>query len=353
MNRIVSMIIFASVFSAVYLLANYYVMYRLWDFFGLVRSFYFYLLVFILSVSFILATLLEMNASNFLTRIFYFLAATWMGILLLLFSFLIIFEIANLFITIPKFYAGVFILGFVAVLTIYSVINAQVIRVKEVEIPIGKELRAVQLSDLHIGSIRSAAFLEGVVEKTNKLEPDVVFITGDLIDGTAPISDEMFLSLNNIKAPVFYVTGNHENYEGLDRVFSVLRKTKIRILRNEKVDFNGIQIIGVDFNLDNNKKYLKSVLSKIEVNKSKPSILLYHAPTNLEEVNSAGINLQLAGHTHNGQILPFKIFSYLVYPYVTGLHEKKARIYVSQGTGTWGPPMRLGSRGEITLLNLK
>jgi uncharacterized protein len=102
------------------------------------------------------------------------------------------------------------------------------------------------------------------------------------------------------------------------------------------------------------KDHLKNSLSKLEIDDEKPSILLYHLPTGLKVVNSAGIDLQLSGHTHNGQMMPFNFLVKLMFPYMTGLYEYKgSKLYVSQGTGTWGPPMRLGSNCEITLLKLK
>ncbi|MBX4212191.1 metallophosphoesterase, partial [Candidatus Pacearchaeota archaeon] len=112
-----------------------------------------------------------------------------------------------------------------------------------------------------------------------------------------------------------------------------------------------IQIVGVDYS--DSKGYLGEILPKISIDKNKPSILLYHPPASLDYIEKKGIGLQLSGHTHNGQIFPFNLFVKLIFPYVMGLYKgKEASIYVSPGTGTWGPPMRLGSRSEITLIHL-
>jgi predicted MPP superfamily phosphohydrolase len=118
------------------------------------------------------------------------------------------------------------------------------------------------------------------------------------------------------------------------------------------VEIHGIQIIGVDYSYE--KNHLEKVLLQMEIDKSKPSILMYHVPTEIEAANNAGINLQISGHTHKGQLFPFNFLGRIVFPYFNGLYEYNGTsLYVSQGTGTWGPPMRFGSRNEITLIELK
>ena len=128
--------------------------------------------------------------------------------------------------------------------------------------------------------------------------------------------------------------------------------TKLRILRNELVVFNQIQVIGVEYSFEHD--HLKNTLKRLKINYDTPSILLYHIPKGLKEANEVGIDLQLSGHTHNGQIMPFNFLVKLMFPYINGLYEYKGtKLYVSPGTGTWGPPMRIGSNCEITLIKLK
>ena len=141
-------------------------------------------------------------------------------------------------------------------------------------------------------------------------------------------------------------------YGGLENVFEVLKTTNINVLRNEMVEFEGLQIVGVGYSTQRN--YLKTVLPGLKIDKSKPSLLMYHVPIEVEFANEAGIDLQISGHTHKGQIFPLNFFGKLVFPYFNGLYEYNGtQVYVSPGTGTWGPPMRSGSRSEITLINLK
>jgi len=194
--------------------------------------------------------------------------------------------------------------------------------------------------------------MERIVGETIKLNPDVVFITGDMVDGSARLHKHTFKAINRLKMPVFFVTGNHETYEGMDEVFRVLEGSNLKILSGEVIDFKGVQVVGVNYSFERN--HLQNTLNQLKIEKEKPSILLYHLPQELESTHAAGIDLQLSGHTHNGQMIPFNYLVKLMFPYIRGLYDYKGtKLYVSQGTGTWGPPMRLGSRCEITLINLK
>ena len=162
--------------------------------------------------------------------------------------------------------------------------------------------------------------------------------------------------LNLLESPVFLVFGNHEIFAG-ERTAELLKETKVKILRNEIVNFKGLQIIGIDYSDD--KKHLSKILPKLEINKSKPAVLLYHPPASLDYINDAGINLHLAGHLHGAQIFPIHAIAKIAckssfkIPNYKGLHKKEnSYLYISSGAGTWGPPMRLFSKSEITLAKL-
>jgi predicted MPP superfamily phosphohydrolase len=278
-----------------------------------------------------------------------------MGILFLLFSSLIVFELLNLFLNLPPFTSGWVIIILVGLITIYSLINAFFVRTKNLEIPIKNlknELKIVQISDIHLGTIRGEGYLKSLTHKINRLHPDFVVITGDLFDGTAPLDNKIFKHVDDLNVPVYFVTGNHETYEGLDNVFEILKTTKLKILLNEVTKFRDLQIIGVSYS--DKRNYLKKALKEIKFNKTKPTILLYHIPVNPKLLNDSGIQLHLGGHTHGGQIFPFNLMVKLYFPHSRGLKKfKESYSYISQGTGTWGPPMRLGSKNEITLIKLK
>lgn len=314
-----------------------------------------YALVFLFAISFPAATAIERAVSHTITRSFYTVSSAWMGISIFILFLIIIYEVLNLVFYIPPFSAAIGIIVIAALISTYSILNSMHIEIKNVEINIPtlkQNMRIVQLSDIHIGSIRNSGFIRQIVEKTNNLNPDIVLITGDTVDGSAPIHPHMLNAIDDLKVPVFLVIGNHETYEGLDNVLNVLKTTKINILRDEMVEIQDIQIVGVDYSYQRN--YLNQVLSKLEIDRKKPSILMYHVPTEVEAANKAGINLQISGHTHKGQLFPFNFLGRLAFPYFNGLYNyKDTNLYVSQGTGTWGPPMRLGSKNEITLLKLK
>ena len=278
-----------------------------------------------------------------------------MGITIYSVLIIIVYKILSLIFYIPPFTAGIVIIAFASVISAYAILNSIPIEIKKIEINIPtlkKNMDIVQLSDIHIGSVRNSGFLKKVAKKTNDLKPDIVLVTGDTVDGSAKIHPGMFNAIEKIKAPVFLIMGNHEYYEGLENVLNVLNTLDITILRDEIVEIQDIQIIGIDYSYT--KNHLKHTLSKLKIDKSKPSILMYHLPSELDAANQAGIDLQISGHTHKGQLFPFNLLGRLVFPYFSGLYNyDQTKLYVSQGTGTWGPPMRLGSKNEITLIKLK
>jgi len=218
--------------------------------------------------------------------------------------------------------------------------------------------KVVQLSDVHLGHVLGAGFLQGIVEETNAQNPSIVFITGDLFDGADGRLDDLVAPLNGLRAPggVFFVTGNHETYLGVDRAYAALKKTKARILNDEMVVIDGLQIIGISYPQRGFSKDIAEVTRKLpNFNPRLPSVLLYHSPTQIEQAKAAGINLQLSGHTHKGQIFPIQFISRLVYgKYYNGLYvEGDYTIYTSSGAGTWGPTMRTGNHPEIAVIHLE
>jgi predicted MPP superfamily phosphohydrolase len=233
--------------------------------------------------------------------------------------------------------------------------NAYFIETKHIVVPMDKlqkNMTIVQLSDVHLGAIHNTHFLKRVVDKTNGLNPDAVLITGDLFDGGGVLDGDIAMLLNGFKAETFFTTGNHERYAGLDNAMAVLNKTKIRVLQNEAVDYKGIQIVGIGDTYDDFTRP-NDFVSKIAINKSLPTILMYHQPTGIKEANEAGIDLQLSGHTHYGQFFPINLIVMVLSRYPYGLHDYNGtKIYVTSGVGTWGPPMRLCSRNEIVVIHL-
>lgn len=211
-------------------------------------------------------------------------------------------------------------------------------------------IRFVQISDVHIGS-RSQSFLEEVVYKINRLKPDFVCITGDFIDATG-VHESQLKSLKSIVGPVYFSIGNHEKYEDLDEILDRMQNLGVCNLRNAEVMFrDDIQIIGID-DMDDAMQVGRQ-LKNIDVKTGVFNVLMYHRPRGLEAAAAADIDLMLSGHTHNGQIFPFNLVVGRVFDKVKGLYKLgEARLYVSQGTGTWGPVMRFGTQSEITLFEI-
>lgn len=355
MSRTLAFILFFSVFFSIYFGMHLYVFLRLSTLLSIRRNLGFYLVVLALALSFPLMSVLERFYTSQLCRVLYAAAATWLGALFLLFSALLVYEVLRLLIQVDKATAGIVILAVVTGLLVFGILNALVVRVHPVEIQVPglqKGLRLVQLSDIHVGTIHNSGYLRRLVERTNSLNPDMVLITGDLVDSAGPMVNDTILVLNQLQAKTFFTTGNHETYTGIPEVTRLLAKTKVVFLRNEVVDYQGIQIVGID-NPDEQFSKKNHILSTLPLDRTKPAVLMFHPPTGLEESNEAGITLQLSGHTHDGQVMPFNLVVRMFFPRISGLYNYKGTfLYVSPGSGTWGPPLRIGSRNEITLLHL-
>ncbi|HRI70775.1 MAG TPA: metallophosphoesterase [Polyangium sp.] len=218
--------------------------------------------------------------------------------------------------------------------------------------PDGKPYRLVQLSDLHVSAQIGGDFVREVVERTNALTPDGIVITGDLVDGGIPELGPHLEPLRDLRAPdgIFAVTGNHEYLSGADEWIAFFQSLGLRILRNELVELPYFDLAGIDDDVGPSwLPHHGPNLSKALANRTRnhPVVLLAHRPTQLPNAAEHDVDLQLSGHTHGGQIKPLHL---LESPYIWGLYQlKKTVLYVSAGTGYWGPPMRLGTRAEITL----
>lgn len=291
-------------------------------------------------------------SSGLLPRALYAVSAAWLGMSIYILIMLAIYYILGSFVSLPTQTAGLVAIVAGVAVSAYALFNVTKLEVEEINIPLDVEedIRAVQLSDVHLGPIRKERFIRGMVDKVVELNPDIVFITGDLFDGSSKLPDDILKDFNRIKSPVLFVMGNHDFYQGQDEISNFTESTPINILYGV-FNFKGIQVVGVPFSFE--RGYLQEALKKIEFDGEKPTILLYHLPSEFKTAKDAGVDLQLTGHTHAGQFFPFNYLVRLPFPLVKGLYgDQGGYLYVSQGTGTLGPPMRLGSRCEITLINI-
>jgi len=256
--------------------------------------------------------------------------------------------------------------GISSLLGVWGAINvARGFGIRRIRIPLAKLSEAasgyviVQMTDVHIGPTLGFDFLADVVRATNALEPDMVVITGDLVDGSVEQLRELVAPLQRLQAKdgVFFVTGNHEYYSGADEWVAHLTNLGIRVLRNEHVEIRGLfDLAGVDDAsaagmLPNHGQDVARAVSGRST--SRPLVLLAHQPKALKHALAANVDLQLSGHVHGGQMIPFNWLARLDQPFIAGLHlVEKTWLYVSTGTGYWGPPMRVGSAAELTRIEL-
>ena len=257
-------------------------------------------------------------------------------------------------------------------LSAYAVVNAaRPPALKELDLRLPRLPRAldgfsiVQIGDVHVGgSLHDRAWLADVVSRVNALSPDLVAITGDLVDAPpSQILDDV-APIAGLRAPrgVFFVTGNHEFYAGLEPWLPVFRRLGLHLLRNERVAIGdgaaSFDLIGVD-DYDGRRVGPGGGADLEAATKGRDrarfAVLLSHQPRIAAEAAASGIDLVLSGHTHGGQIWPFSALVRLQQPYLRGLYRvgEGTQLYVSDGTGTWGPPMRLGTRSEIVRIVLR
>ncbi|MFK5977009.1 MAG: metallophosphoesterase [Sulfurovum sp.] len=218
----------------------------------------------------------------------------------------------------------------------------------------------VQISDLHIGGLIDREFVKHSVVKINSVKPDIVCITGDLIDTAIESIADIVLELNKIEAKhgIYFILGNHEYFHNVEEIMEFVKtKTNMTLLLNEnlQIDELKLNIIGVTDMIGYRMEKLEPNIDKAfeGINPNYKSLFLVHQPKFIEELGSYKPDLILSGHTHGGQIWPFEYLTRLQQPFVKGLHQlenKKSYIYVNSGIGFWGPPMRINSQSEIAYI---
>jgi predicted MPP superfamily phosphohydrolase len=306
-------------------------------------------------------------------------AYSWMGLLLYLFLLTVVSDagrgVAALLGALPSDPArrlflsraiAVGVAGASGLIGLGGAINvARGFAVRRVRVPLAKlperasGYSIVQLTDVHVGPTIGRDFVQGVVRQANALEPDMIVITGDLVDGSVEELRDLVEPLRDLRAKdgVFFVTGNHEYYSGADAWIAHLTTLGIRVLRNERVDVRGLfDLAGVDDSSSarmlahHGQDVAKAMQGR---DPSRAVVLLAHQPKAVHDARRAEVDLQLSGHVHGGQLIPFNWLARLDQPFVAGLHRlDRTWIYVSTGTGYWGPPMRVGPGAEITRIEL-
>ena len=322
----------------------------------------------LLSVSFVAASLLAFRYFNPFVRLFYKIAATWLGF----FNFFFVAAGMSWFVYVGSRLLGVtlgrpiianLLFGLAVIAGLYGLVNARRIWVKRITVKLPnmpstwRGRTAALVSDIHLGHVNGAGFMRRIVSMLTRLQPDIVFITGDLYDGGKVDPDQVAAPLKKLstKFGAYFVTGNHEEFSDSTKYLDAIKGSGIGVLENDKVTINGLQIVGVNDRDSANPGRLRSILECAELDRDQASILLSHSPRGLQIVEDAGISLQLFGHTHGGQLFPFTWFTKRIFgEFIYGLKRfGELMVYTSSGAGTWGPPMRVGTRPEIVLIRFE
>ena len=369
---VIAVPVFILVALSILFFSHYFIYFSLTHFFGIVapnRRMTLAIALFLLPVSVIASSLIAHRVDNFLSRTFYFVTTLWLGVgLTLLTAFVVtwlLWGATKLFADSPRpTWFGVAALAVTSVYCAYGIWNAYHPRVKNLTVhiqnlpPAWQGKKIMHLSDVHLGVILGKAFLARLVSQANAANASAVFITGDLFDGTDGPLGDLVSPLNDLHAPqgIFFVTGNHETYLGVERACAALSTTPVRALNDESVTIDGLRVIGIGYPERGHSKDFAQIIAQLATSGPRlPSILLYHSPTHITEAKAVGINLQLAGHVHRGQIFPLQWITRLIYgKYYYGLHvEGGYNLYATSGAGTWGPTLRTGNHPEIIVIQLE
>jgi predicted MPP superfamily phosphohydrolase len=364
------LLFFVSIVQSILFLGHWF-LYRTWiPFFGVTHPTKFWILRIALglcSVSLVISSFLSFRYSNLLVRNLYTASASWLGIfyLLILAALLswILYGLAKLFhLPLDRRILIMVLMGISLLASLYGFINAGIIRIHHVNLQldnlpsIWKGKTAIWVSDTHLGQVKNFRFAQQIANIIQNLHPDILFIGGDLYDGGEAMDlNHMIEPFSQISSSygTYFITGNHEEFYDNKPYLQAVRSAGIRVLYNEKVELDGLQIIGVDYGDSRNQEQFKAILQKIGIDRQKPSILLKHTPFDLEIARDQGITVQLSGHTHQGQVFLFRFITSWVYKgYDYGLKRfGDLLVYTSSGAGTWGPPIRIDTKPEIVVIH--
>jgi predicted MPP superfamily phosphohydrolase len=324
------------------------------------------LVLLVLAVSFVAAALLSFRYANAAVRSLYKAAAVWLGFLNFFFWAACLCWLAELGLRLAgadsaraRVLTGGILFGMAIVVSLYGLVNARRIRERKVTVnlrglPEGWRGRtALLVSDLHLGHVNGRRFAGRIADIARRLNPHAVFIAGDLYDGSKVNPTRLAAPLFGIKPPlgIYFSGGNHEDFGDAAEFERTLRAAGIQVLHNQRVDVDGLQVIGVSYRDAAYPMHLRSFLDGLGLNGT-ASVLLNHVPSRLPIVEQAGVSLQLSGHTHGGQLVPFTWFTRRAFGKFTyGLQQfGRLQVLTSSGVGTWGPPMRVGSEPEVVLI---
>lgn len=364
------MSLFFAVILSIWSVMNLYVGFRTWSLVrGHVPVAVHVLVLLVLWVAYPAGRMLDGRGAGWPARALEWLGAQWMGVLFLLVLALLVADLVTGFglwrrAALPARFAALGVAGVLAAIAFVQGSRAPVVTPHEVALPGLPEERdgttVAVVSDLHVGALLGERWLAARIAQIEALSPDLVLVVGDLVDGNADHVESVLPVLSRLKAPlgVFAVTGNHEYYAGVEASRKVLRDAGFTVLRDEAaLAAPGLVIAGID-DLTARRQFGTNGHDPIErALAGRPAgatILLSHTPWRAEDAARHGAGLMLSGHTHDGQIWPFKYFEQHLFPLMSGRYDIGGMpAIVGRGTGTWGPRMRLWRRAEILLITLR
>ena len=324
--------------------------------------------LFTLSVTFTVSSVLSFRYSNAFVAAFYRLAAVWLGFLNFFVWAALICWAADGFLRLmlPRTalevrpWIAFLLFGIAGLVSLCGLVNARLIRERQVTVKLPglpaswRGRRALLISDLHLGNVNGAGFARRIARLAKKLDPSILFIAGDLYDGSLADAERLARPLFELEPPlgIYFTEGNHEDYGDAAGYRTALRDGGIRVLHSEVVDVEGVKVIGIPYADSVYPMHFATFLEGLQLDPGQPSILLNHVPNRLPITEKAGVSLQLSGHTHGGQIFPFTWFTQRAFGEFTyGLQRfGNLQVLTSSGAGTWGPPMRVGTEPEVVLI---
>ena len=324
----------------------------------IVLSFLFWAMALMLFVSMLMR---DIQLPTTIAKAMFNLGSIWMVFTLYMVLALILFDCTKIFIPTMR-WSFLYALGLTTALLIYGYYNYRHPNIEQIDITLDKpfsseEIRIAAISDVHLGNGTDKQALQRYVDMINAQNPDLILICGDLIDNSiTPVrQQQMEEELKELKAPmgIYMAAGNHEYISKIGEVEKFLQETPITLLRDSVVTLPcGIQIVGRDDRHNHRRKSLGELLERVDSNK--PIVVLDHQPYNLAEVDAAGVDIQLSGHTHRGQVWPLSLLTDYIYEQSHGYRKwQNTHIYVSSGLSLWGPPFRIGTNSELAIITVK
>ncbi len=376
------MLVFFSIFFSIYAAINYYIFIRGWQALSIYPHLrILYLIIFLfLSLSYIAAKIFAKAIPGLLYDIILWAGSFWFALMIYFLLAVIMLDVIRLFnwqlnffppfvkenYPLTKFIAAAAVILVTVIIVAAGYLNTRNVHVKtlNINLPKGKsaakQLNAALVSDIHLSPMDNEKFLSKIVGKINSLNPDIILIAGDLFDDHAEILNKRKIGPSLLKLKSKYgayaITGNHEFINGIESAAAFIQSYNIKLLRDTSILIDSsFYLIGRDDRAKKqftglDRKPLEEIVQGVD--KAFPSILMDHTPLGLNEAERNGIDLQLSGHTHHGQMFPANLITKMIYEVSWGYLKKgPTQYYVSCGAGTWGPPVRTGSNSEI--VNLK